>query len=391
MKEIEIKNNKIIEELEDITNNITSDTKINYSSNSISIENPNKIFLLSLDILTELEIKKINEIVFSKFMESIVNMANLRGKKMFGFEIKNKYVINFDKPEEILNKKVKELFIGSAQEEIETLIKKEKEKNDIYNTKIFYLCFNENFVEMFMKYLNDDPFITKDKLRIKLEGFDTFEDTFKDYDNKKKEDIKKCIYLFFKIEYQEKISEEDNTQTKQITQNYYDSRKLINNKAIGQSFHTVLKNFVSEKYKIKLFKPTLNALLKYKEEEYNKFYSKNLKFIYSNVRPKKNKENKNYSEPINLALEKELEKKDNRKLNLLLNHGIIINLMKAFINDEKFINITDEYGNEFKLYFINFKTYKDYFRHSSHYDDFKKNFILLLVKIIQTMEKSDKI
>ena len=52
---------------------------------------------------------------------------------------------------------------------------------------------------------------------------------------------------------------------------------------------------------------------------------------------------------------------------------------------------TDEYGNEFKLYFINFKTYKDYFRHSSHYDDFKKNFILLLVKIIQTMEKSDKI
>ena len=156
---------------------------------------------------------------------------------------------------------------------------------------------------------------------------------------KKKEDIKKCIYLFFKIEYQEKISEEDNTQTKQITQNYYDSRKLINNKAIGQSFHTVLKNFVSEKYKIKLFKPTLNALLKYKEEEYNKFYCKNLKFIYSNVRPKKNKENKNYSEPINLALEKELEKKDNRKLNLLLNHGIIINLMKAFINDEKFINI----------------------------------------------------
>ena len=311
---------------------------------------------------------------------------------MYGFElkkIKNNFSINFDKPEEILTKKVIDLFGGSAREEIELLIQKEKEKKSITNKNKLIIFLYENCGEMFMKYLNDEPFITKDKLRMKLEGFDTFEETFKDYDNKKKEDIKKCIYLFLKIEYQEKILEEDKTILTIL--HYYDSRKLINNKAIGQSFHTVIENFISEKYSIKLFKPTINALLKYKEEEYNEFYHKNLKFIYSNIKPKKNKEKKNYSEPINLALEKEIEKKDNRKLNLLLNHGIIINLMKAFINDEKFINIKDKNGNEFKLYLINFKTYKDYFRHSPNYYDFKKNFISLLDKIIQSMEKRDKI
>ena len=118
---------------------------------------------------------------------------------MYGFElkkIKNNFSINFDKPEEILTKKVIDLFGGSAREEIELLIQKEKEKKSITNKNKLIIFLYENCGEMFMKYLNDEPFITKDKLRMKLEGFDTFEETFKDYDNKKKEDIKKCIYLF---------------------------------------------------------------------------------------------------------------------------------------------------------------------------------------------------
>ena len=50
---------------------------------------------------------------------------------------------------------------------------------------------------------------------------------------------------------------------------------------------------------------------------------KKQKYIYSDIQPKKNKEEKDYSEPINevLALEKILEKeKNNRKFDLLLNH-----------------------------------------------------------------------
>ena len=66
--------------------------------------------------------------------------------------------------------------------------------------------------------------------------------------------------------------------------------------------------------------------------------------------------------------------------------------MRAFIYDEKFIKITDDNGNEFKLYLINFKTYKDYFGHLSKelFDDYKNDYINLLNGIIKSRERRKK-
>ena len=127
---------------------------------------------------------------------------------------------------------------------------------------------------------------------------------------------------------------------------------------------------------IKIYKPTLKHILNY----YNTgnlytFFDEKLKYIYSKIIPKKykkdknNKKVKNYEETIDdvLTLEKEGEKENNRKFDLLLNHGIIIIVLNAFESDEKFITIRDNNGNEFRLYLINFKTYKDYFGHFQIY------------------------
>ena len=233
---------------------------------------------------------------------------------------------------------------------------------------------------------------------MKLEGFETFGENFEKYSNEKKNDIKKCIYLFLNIEYPKYLLEKDIKRTKQTTLNFFDSTKLITNIAIEDSFHTVLKNFASDKYDIKIYKPTLKHILNY----YNTgnlytFFDEKLKYIYSKIIPKKykkdknNKKDKNYEEPIDdaLTLEKEGEKENNRKFDLLLNHGIIIIVLNAFVSDEKFITIRDNNGNEFRLYLINFKTYKDFFGHLSNifFIRFKNYYIALLSKKIHSRER----
>ena len=122
---------------------------------------------------------------------------------------------------------------------------------------------------------------------------------------------------------------------------------------------------------------------------------KKQKYIYSDIQPKKNKEEKDYSEPINevLALEKILEKeKNNRKFDLLLNHWIIFVILRAFIYNEKIIKITNDNGNEFKVYFINFKTYEDYFDLLPKilYNDLNSDFIDLLDEKIISRESRKK-
>ena len=122
---------------------------------------------------------------------------------------------------------------------------------------------------------------------------------------------------------------------------------------------------------------------------------KKQKYIYSDIQPKKIKEEKDYSEPINevLALEKILEKeKNNRKFDLLLNHWIIFVILRAFIYNEKIIKITNDNGNEFKVYFINFKTYEDYFDLLPKilYNDLNSDFIDLLDEKIISRESRKK-
>ena len=118
---------------------------------------------------------------------------------MFKIEIKieeNCFWVNFDKIEEILKKKVRDLFVGSSLEEIDKLIKIEKENNDNSNQKKANLLLNENCKERFIKYLEDDNKIKIGKLNMELQGFETFEHHFEKDREEENNNIKKCIYLF---------------------------------------------------------------------------------------------------------------------------------------------------------------------------------------------------
>ena len=297
LKEYNFKIKKNSENFKDSKENIIEIDKyiianikiIKWISNSIYIETPNEIFDIPLDILYELEMKQINEKVFNKYYKNLVKYAALRGKKRYGFVLKNvmdNCSINFDKPEEIRNKKNIDLFLGSVREELELLIKIENENNDESNKKKLNLLFNENCLDGFIKYLEDNIYIGDD-LRMELQGFETFENNFKDYSEKQKKNIKKCIYLFFNIKYPEYLSEKDIIKTQQTTYNHYDSRKKITNIAIEESYHTVLKNFASEKYGVRLYKPTIKYILEYNVDEYNEFKKKKTKIYLFRYTTKK--------------------------------------------------------------------------------------------------------
>jgi hypothetical protein len=99
-------------------------------------------------------------------------------------------------------------------------------------------------------------------------------------------------------------------------------------------------------------------------------------FIFTDLKPKRFNPKIDYSQQINDVLEKEEEIEENKILYKLLYSVPILNIIKAFINDEKIVNIKEENGNEFVFYFINFKTYKDYFKYLSKEtnDKYKKDF-----------------
>ena len=345
-----------------------------------SIEDINKIKIKN--VLYESEFKTINEVCSQNFLDSLVEFTENRiGEKL------NKSLIKIKLNDiHIYNKKIIDIFEGSIREEIESQLKKENENNEQRNQKKLNLLFNEIFKERYIKFLNDDKFILNEGLKMELEGFKTFSNYYENIEQK--EDIKKCVYLFLKIDYPQNKSENKITETQQTTNNHYDSRKLITNQIV-KSFHNVLNN-IAYNYGNKLYKPILKHIFKYNVEDYEFSFKKSTNYIYSILKPKKQKEGINYNEKINeiITLEKKEEEEEqeeqekepkNIKINLLLENATIFDIAKAFINDEKFIKITIE-GKEFKLFLINFKTYKDYFKHLEKelYIDLRKDYIDLL-------------
>ena len=115
-------------------------------------------------------------------------------------------------------------------------------------------------------------------------------------------------------------------------------------------------------------------------------------YIFTNLKPKRFNPKIDYSQQINDVLEKEEEIEENKILHKLLYSVPIFNIIKAFINDEKIVNIKEENGNEFEFYFINFKTYKDYFKYLSKEtnDEYKKDFNNFLGNQIKSRKKSEK-
>ena len=206
------------------------------------------------------------------------------------------------------------------------------------------------------------------------------------------------LLLGYKLENLEITSEEDNNEKnnlpkKKLTEiNYYNSRRKIIFASLKSIFCNSIKEYVKINFETELFQPTLKDKLAHNVEQYFNFFTQNLIFIFTNLVPKRFNPKINYSQQIYDVLKKEKEKEENRILDKLLNSVQIFNIIKAFINDEKIINIKESNDNEFELYFINFKTYKDYFKYLSKEikDNYKKDFINLLENKIKPREKSYK-
>ena len=312
--------------------------------------------------------------------------------------------LNLDNYEEILKGNIDDLFIKYSnfkseekkefKKEEESLLNKENE-NKIYKIKLLNLIFSKTIEEIFKMYLNDDKHIAYGETKLFLEEFKTFIDDFNEYISKQWQNIKKCINLLVGC----KLANlpEDNIEKSQKTQptkiNHYNSRRSIIVSAL-KSFYISLKEFVNFNYKIDLSQPSYKKDIEHNVKKYLEFMNYYLKYIFTNLVQKKSNPEKNYSQLINDILQKEEkeEKEENRKLNKLLNSVHILNIVKAFLNDQKKINIKEETGNEIEFYFINFNTYKDCFIHLSKdtKDNYKNDFENLLEGKINSREKSEK-
>ena len=277
--------NDLKEDIIEINNNtsISSNIVIKKESNHLNIKTPIKEFYIPCDILFELEILIIIEYILSEFIKSLIKFTRLRGNKLFEYVLKFlkvNFTINSDNPQEILKKKIIDLFIGPARKEIDSLLKIEKENKDPNIKIILNLLFYKNVEEIFKTYLKDEYLnISNDGLYIKLQEFETFETNFKDYEEKK-QDIKKIIYLFFKIENPENFSEIDITGIKQNVLNLFNFRKLITNQIV-KSIHNVINNYSLDKCGKKLFTHTIKFLVEgYKVKNYNKFFAKKVYLIF---------------------------------------------------------------------------------------------------------------
>jgi hypothetical protein len=161
---------------------------------------------------------------------------------------------------------------------------------------------------------------------------------------------------------------QENLQKTQTTKiNHYNSRRSIIVASL-KSFFKILKEYVKFNFNIDLFQPSYKKKIKHNVDDYLAFMNNYLKFIFTNLVPKRFNPEKNYSQQINDVLQKEEkeENEENRKLDKILNSVHILNIVKAFLNDQKIINIKDENGNEIEFYFINFNTYKDCFKNNQN-------------------------
>ena len=391
-------------------------TKKDDFSNNITIPIPKYLFDNSLEILFKKDIININKILLLYCLSNILFSIEYRAKMRYGLELKtisfiNVKRINLDDYEKILNGTIEDLFIkfSNLNDEEKQSFKKEKEFllnweiENKFKFKLLNILFNKTIEEIFKMYLNDYKYIPIGKINLYFKKFKTFSDDFNEHSSKQKQNIKKCINLLFNKELanlEKKTIEEDNNEEQKynfpkkspVKNNNYNSRRKIIFTSLKSIFSNSIKEYVKFNFKIDLYQPTLKNKLCHNIGQYFKFLAECLIYIFTNLKPKRFNPKIDYSQQINDVLEKEEEIEENKILHKLLYSVPIFNIIKAFINDEKIVNIKEENGNEFEFYFINFKTYKDYFKYLSKEtnDKYKKDFNNFLGNQIKSRKKSEK-
>ena len=252
--------------------------------------------------------------------------------------------------------------------------------------KVLNILFLEKLEEKFKEYLNGCVYLEKDNVKFLLKKFPTLKDDF-DYKPEQRQNIKNCICFLMDFELTK-----DNIETQQIKINYYNSRRAII-RNWKNSTYSEINEFSLDKYGIKQYVPTLKNKLGKSVSKYEEYFKNNPKYIFSNLKPRRNKQDKDYSSKIDELLKKEEEEEDeeNRILAQLLNLGNIKYNLRSFVNDEKVVKIKNDNGIISNLYLPNMKTFRDCFDYlpKDIQDAIKKDFINLLDGKIRFRKSSE--
>ena len=335
---------------------------------------------------------------------------------------------------------------GNVKFLIGLLLRKENE-NKNHKFKLLNKLFNKKIKELLLLYIDDDPYLlikkkNKENAKFNLKRFNTFKDDFKEDNLNEKIEMEEYIHSSDKNideQNEEEENDEQNEEEKSEKQNENEelSKEKIekpNNKDLNNKFVTSKENNQKNKIQLKFFKKRkiINAAkenihkfivdkcVKYKEKpphmpylknqigknikEYSAFFNTNFYTIYINYLPKslnkQSKEDKKFENNKDLILniiekEKEIiekEKSKNEQIRIiykLFNKKVYFkHILKAFLNDENYITITDENGETVSL--EGFITYKDCFNDELSKEE-KEAYRIHLLQIMNGEIKSRKI
>ena len=159
------------------------------------------------------------------------------------------------------------------------------------------------------------------------------------------------------------------------------------------SIHFVIKK-ICNSYKVKLHTVNLKVQIQHGINNYKIFANTLLRDIYCNFKPRRYgaKSRYDYEEKaIEKVLKLESENNKNEEKDILyklFNYTKYIDILKAFLYDQKTVIIKDKNGNTDEIYLKDFNTYKDCLNEYS--EDEKKIFKKDLIEIMNGIKKERK-
>ena len=338
---------------------------------------------------------------------SIINMIaliNQRAQNSLGFNsdpielgsIKVISILNRDNSNVSQDQTLSEFlqnYFGISNKILDDIVQKEKENKE-EKIKLIYLLFSQKLSQIHQIYLDSNPFLKIDEVKLLLKPYQNFKDQFKELNNEKilqnqnqiiealknELDKKNKEYILHDINIDSKILIE--SLTKAITKIQSELDNMITNEGENK---LNINNFLKKMRKImKIFIKSLNDYFLWQMEKFNdkpiskiakkisefktfddckNFLNKCISEIYEDFFKSKRR-NKNYTlNQIDKAIknEEKKEKPNERKLFKIFNYSYFRDFFYAFIEDKDYIIIKDGKNNSYEYLRIDgFKTFRDY-------------------------------
>ena len=277
------------------------------------------------------------------------------------------------------------------KENIDDLLEKEK-NNTKAKIKLLYIILSTKAKVFFLNYLKNRCFIAYNNYELFLKNFKTLKDDLHIYDKEVNDRLIRFLSssspISSNIDFINEINNEENSNKL----NFYVPRRKIMKKCLA-SIHFVIKK-ICNSYKVKLHTVNLKVQIQHGINNYKIFANTLLRDIYCNFKPRRYgaKSRYDYEEKaIEKVLKLESENNKNEEKDILyklFNYTKYIDILKAFLYDQKTVIIKDKNGNTDEIYLKDFNTYKDCLNEYS--EDEKKIFKRDLIEVMNGIKKERK-